>query len=216
MTSDIEKDVVSAIGRPDPVILEIGCNDGTDTLAFLSLFPGAQICCFEPDPRAQERFRLRVRDVRTQLFPLAVGSSDGQATFYQSDGFPSDDAAQKLPQGWDLSGSIRRPKHHLQQHPWCTFTRQITVPLVRLDTWADAFGVKGIDFVWADVQGAERDLIEGGQKTLARTRFFFTEYNDQELYEGQVTLHELRRMLPNFEVVAVYPDDVLFRNVGLS
>src|SRR5262245_56296770 len=39
------------VGRDDPLILEIGCNDGTDTAELLSTFPRGQIHCFECDPR---------------------------------------------------------------------------------------------------------------------------------------------------------------------
>ena len=56
------------------------------------------------------------------------------------------------------------------------------------------------------------DLIRGGPETLQRTRYFFTEYNNNELYEGQVNLKTLLRELPDFEVLARYMDDVFLRN----
>ncbi|MEN9248224.1 MAG: hypothetical protein Q6L50_08560 [Gloeomargarita sp. GMQP_bins_120] len=37
------------------------------------------------------------------------------------------------------------------------------------------------DFIWADVQGAEVDLIQGGLQALANTRYFYTEYANTEL-----------------------------------
>ena len=43
---------------------------------------------------------------------------------------------------------------------------------------------RAIDLIWADVQGAEADLIEGGTEALRRTRYFYTEYNNQELIRG--------------------------------
>jgi hypothetical protein len=47
-----------------------------------------------------------------------------------------------------------------------------------------------IDFIWADVQGAEEDLILGGLDTLRkRTKYLFTEYNNSEMYEGQINLN---------------------------
>ena len=35
-----------------------------------------------------------------------------------------------------------------------------------LDSWVKANKINKIDFIWADVQGAERELILGGLKTL--------------------------------------------------
>ena len=199
------QEIVTMIGKSNPVILDVGCNDGEHTRMFLSLFPAARLFCFEPDPRARARF---VQDDRALLSSVALGAEDGMVSFYQSNGWPGGGA------GWDLSGSIRKPKNHLNVHPWCTFGEQIDVQVARLDSWAEQNGIREIDFIWADVQGAEGDLITGGRRMLARTRYFYTEYNDGEMYEGQPTLDQLRAMLPNFAVECVYSDDVLFRRIG--
>lgn len=82
----------------------------------------------------------------------------------------------------------------------------------RLDTWAADEGVDSVDFIWADVQGAEIDLINGGRVTLSNTRYLYTEYSNRELYEGQVGLKTLLKSLPEFEVVHRFAHDVLLRN----
>jgi FkbM family methyltransferase len=200
-------EIARLIGRPDPTILDIGCNDGTHTRMFLDLFDHGRVFSFEPDPRARERFRRDTTDPRAQLFPIAIGASDGVTQFHQSSG----DGVVGL-KTWDYSGSIRKPKLHLQRHPWCRFDSQIAVPIMRLDTWAEAQGVTDVDFIWADMQGAEVDLIIGGSRILDRTRFLYTEYSDEELYEGEITLQQILQLLPHFEVVHRYADDVLLRH----
>lgn len=207
------------IGKPDPVILDIGCNDGTHTLMFLGLFERARVYAFEPDPRARRRFQAMVRDTRARLFATAVAAVDGVTEFYPSDGAPSAEWAARLPEGWDHSGSIRKPKLHLDIHPWCQFRQKIEVEVTRLDSWAGKQALEEVDFIWADVQGAEADLVRGGRETLKRTRFFYTEYSNRELYEGQADLGQLLGMLPDFEVVHryqgevhQYQGDVLLRN----
>jgi FkbM family methyltransferase len=214
MTPELEKTIVSLVNKPNPTILDIGCNDGTDTLAFLSLFPDARIFSFEPDPRAAQKFRAKVDSPRAQFFSIAVGAEDGRVQFYQSSGNPAE--VDDMP-SWDLSGSIRKPKAHLRVHPWCTFEQQIEIPLLRLDTWAAEHNVHDVDFIWADMQGAEGDLIIGGEKTLTNTRYLYTEYSNDELYEGQPTLDQLKSMLPSgFELLELYQNDVLFRNTRLQ
>jgi 2-O-methyltransferase len=207
------------IAKPDPVILDIGCNDGTHTLMFLSLFERARVYAFEPDARARRRFEAMVRDPRVRLFATAVAAADGVTEFYPSDGAPSAEWAARLPEGWDFSGSIRKPKQHLDVHPWCRFGQKIEVEVTRLDTWAKKQAVEEVDFIWADVQGAETDLVLGGRETLKRTRYFYTEYSNRELYEGQADLARLLGMLPDFELVHryqgevhQYQGDVLLRN----
>ena len=84
-----------------------------------------------------------------------------------------------------------------------------------LDAWSAKHAPGPIDFIWADMQGAEATLATGGAKTLARTRYLYCEYSDQELYEGEPTLAQLLDLLPDFEVVYRLPGDVMLRNTAL-
>lgn len=54
---NVHRQIVSLLDKPDPVIFDIGCNDGSDAQRFLRLLPGAQLYCFEPDPRPVARFK---------------------------------------------------------------------------------------------------------------------------------------------------------------
>jgi 2-O-methyltransferase len=202
----------SLLGRNDPVILEIGCNDGGHTRDFLKLFSDATIYAFEPDPRARARFAGAVQDPRVRLFDVAISDTDGEIDFHMSSGAPSAEVAAQLPEGWDLSGSIRKPTGHLDALPWCRFDQRIRVTTLTLDTWCKNEGVEAIDFIWADVQGAEGDLIRGGTNALANTRFLYTEYSDRELYEGQLSLRALLSLLPDFKVLHRFSGDVLLEN----
>ena len=199
--------IAALIGKPDPVILEIGCNDGTDTLALLRAMPQAAIYCFEPDARAIARFKklLGSNLEKVRLFEVAVSDRTGQIKFHSSGGGDRSE-------GWDLSGSIRRPKNHLKEYAWIKFEKTVDVNTCRLDDWCAANGVDHVDFIWMDVQGAEGDVIAGAPKILQKTRFLYTEYSNYELYEGQLPLKPLLALLPSFEVVTRYPGDVLLRN----
>ena len=211
LNSDALKDLVA---RRDPIILEIGCNDGQNTEGFLSLFPESRLYCFEPDPRAAARFRERIGErPNVSLFETAVSDRNGAVTFYQSGGKQDNEWLKKtMPQGWDLSGSIKPPHHHLKKHPLVTFDRQIEVPAITLDAFCEAEAIDSVDFIWMDVQGAELDVFRGAPRTLARTRFLYTEYSDRELYRGQVGLRQMLKQLPGFKVITRYPDDALLKN----
>ena len=84
--------------------------------------------------------------------------------------------------------------------------------MVALDTIRRQHKLDIVDFIWADIQGAEEEMIRGGSETLARTRDLYTEYSDDELYEGQITLDQILAMLPRFRVLELWPDDVLLEN----
>jgi FkbM family methyltransferase len=207
------------LGPSPAVILEIGANHGMHTELFVRSFPSARIHAFEPDPRAAEAFRKRVTDRRVTLHELAIGAENGRAEFHVSSGLPPDATPQlkaEYPKGWDQSGSLRAPKTHVERWPWCKFQRTIKVDVRTLDTWTKKHEPGAIDLIWADTQGAEADLIAGGRDALARTRFLYTEYCDDELYEGAPTLAALLDMLPGFEIVKRYEMDVLLRNTALA
>jgi len=209
-----DKDVlINLIGKDNPTILDIGCNDGGDSLWLAQLFKNGRVFSFEPDARARKRYMEKVTDPRAKLFDVAISSTDGTAEFHTSSGaHPEAEERARCEEGWDLSGSLRKPKQHVDAHPWCTFGETITVRTMKLDTWAKENGVTSIDLIWADVQGAEADLVAGAQETLKSVRYIYTEYNDDELYEGQVTLKSLLAMLPGFKLLSNYGNDVLLKN----
>lgn len=196
----------------DPVILECGANTGTDTLVFLEQWPTARVVCFEPEPRAISVWRETVTSPRASLVEVAIAATDGTATFHRSSGRPPS-APDDLEEPWNQSGSIRRPTGHLEVWPWVEFTETITVATRSLDSWAAECGLGDVDLIWADVQGAEGDLVRGGGRTLARTRYLHIETTTStEWYEGEVTTDELLAMLPGWKVLAYFPDNVLLEN----
>lgn len=204
------------IGRSNATILDIGANKGDMSENFAHWFPYAQVFAFEPDPRAIRKILARGLNARVHLIPKALGRTVGKATFHQSSGQDIGtgriDAETGQIEEWDQSGSLREPKEHLTAWPWIKFETTIEVDVTTLDDWRAENHIKCIDFIWADVQGAEEDLIRGGLDTLSNTRYFYTEFSDRELYKGALGLQGIIDILPSFEVVEVFERDVLLRN----
>ncbi|MDT5267882.1 MAG: hypothetical protein QOH49_68 [Acidobacteriota bacterium] len=181
--------------------LELGAHRGDDT-AWMAELPGVTIHALEPDPRNNQTPRYNVT-----LHRAAIADRDGRGSLILSkEGWGRE---------WTHSSSIKQPKRHLLRHP-VTFGESVEVELVTLDTFCRRQGLDLIDFIWADIQGAEGEMIRGGRRSLARTRYLYTEYSDEELYEGQVTLSEILEMLPGFRVLELWPDDVLLENTELK
>jgi len=201
------------VGKDNPVIVEIGANCGQTTAEMLKAMPDAVIHAFEPDPRAISKFRNTIRSPRVHLYECAIGAVNGVVTFHQSSGY---EHVADYSQGWDQSGSIRRPNTHLQVWPSVKFEKQIEVSIMTLDSWSEQHQVTAADFIWADVQGAESDLIEGATRFLRSVRYFYTEYSNDEWYEGQITLAGLAGgLMKNFALMRRYQNDVLFKNKHL-
>jgi 2-O-methyltransferase len=184
----------------NPVIFEIGCADGKDTKEFLKM---GKVYGFEPEPN---NIKLLKELKGLELFEGVVSDIDGEIDFNRSR--TSD------PEALRLSGSIQQPKNHLKIWDWIYFDESIKVKSIRLDTFAK--DIPYIDFIWCDSQGAEERIIKGGSETLKKTKFFYTEYTNNEQYEGQATLGRLRELLPDFEMVIDFGTDVLFKNKNIS
>jgi hypothetical protein len=93
------------------------------------------------------------------------------------------------------------------------FNDSIKVKTITLDEWTERKKIQNIDLVWADVQGAERELIMGGCETFARkVKYFYTEFSNNELYKDQPTLNEILQLLPGYTVFKIYTSNILLKN----
>lgn len=204
-----KKELRALVKSPNPVLFEIGAANGDDTEELLNLFSDskAKIHVFEPEPRNIEILKRRFGN-KVSLFEGAVSDTDGTLTFNRS---RTDDK-----EALRLSGSIMKPKNHTKIWKWIYFDETAKVKSITLDSYCKKYNIKTIDFVWCDVQGAEGKVIAGGKEAFAsKIKYFFTEYSNEEHYEGQPTLKKIKKLLPNFEVVKDYGTDVLLRNKNL-
>lgn len=193
------KTIEKLIGR-NATILEIGCADGQDTRKLLSL---GKVYGFEPDKRNIEILK-NIKGL--DLFEGVISDIDGEIEFFVSKNERDNNAL-------SLSGSIMKPKKHLELWDWISFNEKIKVKSTTLDTFCKDIPV--IDFIWCDVQGAEEKVILGGVETFNKVKYFYTEYSNDEQYEGQPTLQRILELLPDFEVMIDYGTDVLLKNKKL-
>jgi len=201
----------------NPVIFEIGAHMGTDTLWFREITGSPAIHFFEPDPRNAKAIKDAGIDKIPGLFftQAAIGNKSGESSFYMSTGRRPDPT---YPYDHTDSSSLREPTQEMRDRfKWLSFKEEIKVKVLALDDYCDLKGIEHIDFIWADTQGAEVDMITGGQKTLAKTKYLFTEYCDIPMYKGQVSYEQILSMLPGkWKVLKKYVDDVLLQNLTLA
>jgi len=203
------EEVRELVGRDDPLIYDLGCNDAETSAEFLRVMPRAIIVCCECNPQPLKRFKLR-DDPRVTLFECAVYHRNGRIKFFPSGGkIPGSNAP--CADDWDYSGSTRRPTGHLIRDSRITFDREIEVEARTLDEIALPFRGR-IDFIHADLQGGEASMILGGQQTLERTRYLYLEYYDRPLYDRQADLKGLISFLPDWKLLSIWGENALFEN----
>jgi FkbM family methyltransferase len=196
------------------LLIEIGAHFGTETLKFREMLPNARIICFEPDPRNINILIENGVDKICELERLAISDSNGLIDFHLSSGdckhWAQDDLLRN--NEWSASSSIKRPKLHLQAHPWVKFEQVIQVNSTRLDDYKPLEN-NIIDFIWMDVQGAEDLVFAGAKNTLKSTKYIYTEYNNFELYENQANLNKILSLIgSDWSIEHLYDNDVLLKN----
>lgn len=163
------------------VILDIGACDGLSTVQYSRWWPNSTHKCIEMVRRNCDEMRANFEAYgiidRTEIACTALGANRGNVEYWHSYG-----QSPKITD-WDtgkFSSSILKPGKHIEAHPWCRF-RKAKVRCVRLDD----LGFTGASFAHIDVQGAEIDVLSGGETTLQSIQTIFCEVSNIQLYEGQ-------------------------------
>ncbi len=134
----------------DPVILEAGACDGTDTARFAQQWPGAVIHAFEPISALYAEVRSRTEHLPSvRLYPLALAGQAGRVTMHVHDPGPGGN----------------RGTSSLLPHP-SPRARDTEVQAVTIAGWAAAEKVDRIDFMWLDMEGAELAALKAAGPVL--------------------------------------------------
>jgi len=183
------------IAKENPTIVEVGAHYGEDSMRFLETFPKAKIYCFEPDPRNVRAFRAYIDNPQIQLFEVALAAQNGTASFFQSYQNP---ATREVPSKYDWIDVELYEKEQLSNSGSSSLKKgykfnlegSITVRTQRFDDWKDENKVGEVDFAWIDVQGAEKDVLDGMGDTIRQIKLIWIEYGETD-YEDAMSRDEV-------------------------
>jgi len=188
----------SLIGNTSPTIIEIGAHFGEDSARFAEAFPEASIFCFEPDPRCVKVFKKYVKHSNVKLVELALSSTAGEADFFRSF---DDQLVESVPDKYDWisiedynDNKLSNSGSSSLKPGYRNNLDKIKVKTERFDTWYRGSKLRDIDLVWMDVQGAEKDVIEGFGDILEKVNFIWMEYGESE-YSGSMSREETISLL---------------------
>jgi FkbM family methyltransferase len=129
--------------------VDIGANQGVFAYALSEI--ADRIVAFEPNPDYAAFARWMLRG-RAEVYQLALSDKPGRGTLH----VPLSDEGMVL----HLAGSLKRT--HAQFRDNRTYEVEIRT--------LDDFGLTDVRFVKADVEGSEREVLEGARATLERDR----------------------------------------------
>jgi len=188
------------IGKDDPVILEVGAHFGEDSLRFAEAFPKATVHCFEPDPRCVEVFKKYVNNPRIHLHEIALSNVNGELEFFQSFNESEDQVPEKydwiseedyinLKLGNSGSSSLKKGYDKV-------LSESIKVEAIRYEDWAVKNNIVEVDLLWIDVQGAEKDVLDGMAGSIENVRFIWIEFGELQ-YEDALSREETVEYISN-------------------
>jgi FkbM family methyltransferase len=158
--------------QPDANCIDVGCHKGLYLDRILRLAPRGTHAAFEPLPELCELLRARYAEYpNVAIHEVALSSCSGQMNFQFN----------KTNPGW--SGLKRR------SYP--SEKNDLQVLAVRVQSLDEIFREDArIDFAKMDVEGAELDVLRGGNKVLSRNRpLIIFEYGlgSSEFYDAEPT-----------------------------
>lgn len=144
---------LAEMGVTPGTILELGSYDGGDGYRFRKAFPDALIVSVEADPDRFQIVDANLHDSRIRVHHLAVCDSDGSIDWY-----PATIEGKAHGQGslFRHSDKYRRKFSFVHQS-----SQPVTVAAKRLDTLCRDEGIKKIDLLHMDIEGAERLALIG-------------------------------------------------------
>ncbi len=168
----------------NPIIVEAGAFNGSDSIRMAQMWPQGHIHAFEPVPELFKTLQKRTTLYQNiSCYPLALSNHTGTAPLYISEK-PS------KPGHVSQGNSLLPPKERLH-HSNLRFPHKIMVPTITLDTWAKKHHINRIDLLWLDMQGNELAVLQASESILKTVTAIYTEVSFVEGYEGQPLMEDM-------------------------
>ena len=191
------------------LVLDVGANTGQFSDKLWAGGYRGRIISFEPlaSPHAELRSKAERYPNWTIAERTAIGAERGSVEIHVSGNSQSSSILEMLPS-------------HSESVPESAYVGSETVPVNRLD---DLCTLSSHDRVLLkiDVQGYERQVLEGAHRVLSTCRAVYTEMSFLPLYEGQILARELWDLLvaQGFEPWSMEPafrDPVTYRTLQID
>ncbi len=197
LQSGKELDYIQQYLPSNPTIVEAGAFNGNDTKKMSLLWPQGIIHAFEPVPQMFKILKQNTTHLpNVHCYQYALSNNKGIAQLHVAEnphkpGIPSQ------------ASSLLKPKERLQWSPMI-FNKTINVGTETLDTWAEKYAIKQVDFLWLDTQGTELAILQAAPRIVKTVRAIYTEVNFIKAYEKQPLYHEVTQWLEQqgFKLIA--------------
>lgn len=141
--------------RKNDIVFDLGANVGL--FSTVAAAKQCRVYSFEPTPMTQEILKKNLSlydEGQCTLEPFAVTDKKGHVDFYINSDFNNDESLTSN----SLHGASLRPDG----------MEKIRVDTISIDEFVEENGISRVDFIKANIEGAERLMLKGAKRTLAR------------------------------------------------
>lgn len=169
---------------------DIGARYGVHYLyTELLNLPNFKVIGFEPDKEETVKLNENNLSGRITTFPIALAESKGNRTVYIT----------KHPGCSSLYSPNKEFLANYDVSDLFEVVNQVSVETTSIDDFTSELDVEKPDFIKLDIQGAEHEVLKGGQRNLeSNVLGIFLETHLQEMYIGSPLFSDIHALLTNY------------------
>jgi len=187
------RSVLAEIDREDACVLDVGANEGNFAASVIEATRHLKILAIEAHPKIFARLQQRFANAaaRVDLVNIGAGAENTTLSLYDYDDREGTEHASFYK---DVIEGIHQGR-----------ASSVEVPVRRLD---DVIAERGanISMIKIDVEGFERDVLRGLEKTIAmqNVKFIIVEFNEMNVMSGSFVKNFID-MLPGYRLYRILP-----------
>lgn len=173
--------------RPDPVVFDVGANEGQSIERFLAEFPRCTIHAFEPDPECFGRLRGRYGD-QIHLNNVGLGNTEGELPFFRFQNTGSNSfSPPNQSSGYALNSVFAGQ-------------REDRASITTLDRYVAERRIEFIDLLKTDTQGFDYDVLLGARDCIEQGAIgvIYSEVILVDLYAKRASLKDFELLLEQY------------------
>ena len=196
---DREKTLKKIVSDYDPIIFDVGANNGRSLNEFKAWWPKSEVHCFEPQEECWEELNNNAsRHNQTYINKSAISVNDGVINFYVHDISTGLGGSNKI--NIDSTDSIYLNQLKVQgDEVISAYTKTInkprSVPSLRIDSYMDKNSLIYIDLLKIDTQGHEPEVLESIGEKLKNVHVVITELMFYDYYERSLSFSDIEKTL---------------------
>ncbi len=174
-------------------IIDVGANAGQFTIAALNIYDGVIVHAFEPVESCVDQLRINTKNYKgVHIYNIALGARPERRTFYEN-------------RSSLCSSLLKTSQKHRSEFPEAIEKSHKTLDLSTLDFFFSRIRLPEPVLLKIDVQGAEKQVIEGGRETLKQVEFVMLEASFTPMYLEELMFLELIHVMSKFKFEFVRP-----------